>query len=339
MDSVTQFTLGAALGVAVMGRTQPAWKSAIVGGIAGTLPDLDAFIDNGDSIADMVLHRAETHAFIWQAVAAPFIATVFAVADRSIALFFRWWVMTLLVLVTHAGLDAMTVYGTRVFLPLDDTPVGVGSIFIIDPLYTLPLLVGVLVVVFGHDRWRWNITGIVLSTLYLGGTFVAQQIVLERVMNSTAAQGLPRQQILVTPTAFNAVLWRVVLMLPDRYEEGYVSLLDPLQDPGRVIRFDAFPRGRSLDAATRGFTAADRLRQFSKGFYAVSGTRERLIITDLRMGQTPWFVFSFEYARRRGENWVPVTPTNVADRSNAPIAGYLRWIGERMLGNDVPPPR
>ena len=47
-----------------------------------------------------------------------------------------------LALVTHPLLDAMTVYGTQLALPFSDHPFGVGSIFIIDPLYTLPLLAG-----------------------------------------------------------------------------------------------------------------------------------------------------------------------------------------------------
>lgn len=339
MDSVTQFTLGAAVGVAVMGRTQPAWKSAVVGGICGTLPDLDAFLDYGDAISNMVRHRAETHSLFWQALAAPFIATVFAAADRSIGLFFRWWVMTLLVLWTHALLDAMTVYGTRLLLPLDDRPFGVGSIFIIDPLYTLPLLLGLLIAVIGTDRFRWNIAGLLVSGAYLAATFGAQQYVLDKVMTHDAARGLPREQILVTPTAFNALLWRVVLMLPDRYEEGYVSLLDDFRAPGRVMRFDAFDRGAALDSLTRGFYTANELRNFSRGFYSLGARGEGVVITDLRMGQHPWYVFSFEFAQRRDRTFYPVKPANVGNRAGMPVEASLRWLGRRILGDDLPPPR
>ncbi len=74
MDSVTQAALGAAVGVAVMGRSRPVWQSALAGAVVGTLPDLDVFIDKGDPIRNMVLHRAETHALFWQALASPFIA-------------------------------------------------------------------------------------------------------------------------------------------------------------------------------------------------------------------------------------------------------------------------
>ena len=71
MDSVTQIALGAAVGVAVMGRRTAVWKSALWGAVAGTLPDLDAFIDHGDAILNMTRHRAESHALFYLTLAAP----------------------------------------------------------------------------------------------------------------------------------------------------------------------------------------------------------------------------------------------------------------------------
>ena len=59
MDSVTQVLLGASIGVAVMGRLTALWKSALWGGVAGLLPDLDVLLDHGDPILNMIRHRAE----------------------------------------------------------------------------------------------------------------------------------------------------------------------------------------------------------------------------------------------------------------------------------------
>ena len=81
MDSLSQFALGAAVGVAVMGRRSPAWRAALWGGVLGTLPDLDVAIDHGDAVRDMVLHRAETHAFFWQALATPPLAAAIAAIE------------------------------------------------------------------------------------------------------------------------------------------------------------------------------------------------------------------------------------------------------------------
>ena len=73
MDSVTQLALGAAVGVAVMGRRTAVWKAALWGGIAGTLPDLDVFIDHGDALRNMTMHRGASHALFWLALASPLI--------------------------------------------------------------------------------------------------------------------------------------------------------------------------------------------------------------------------------------------------------------------------
>jgi len=58
---------------------------------------------------------------------------------------FRWGIIVYAVFATHVLLDSVTVYGTQIFWPLSEYPVSIGSIFIIDPAYTLPLIVGVIV--------------------------------------------------------------------------------------------------------------------------------------------------------------------------------------------------
>ena len=43
---------------------------------AGTLPDLDVFIDHGYALRNMVLHRAESHALVWLTLALPVLAAL-----------------------------------------------------------------------------------------------------------------------------------------------------------------------------------------------------------------------------------------------------------------------
>jgi len=111
MDSLTQLTLGAAVTVAVMGRRTAAWKAAAWGAVVGTLPDLDALVRHGDAVLDMVRHRAETHALPIQTLASIPIAWLIARVHGQP--FGRWWLAVWLTLVTHALLDAFTIYGTQ----------------------------------------------------------------------------------------------------------------------------------------------------------------------------------------------------------------------------------
>lgn len=343
MDSLTQFALGAAVGVAVMGRRSAAWKAALWGGALGTLPDLDALIDHGDPVRNMVLHRAQTHALFWQTLATgPIAAGIAALTgprgDRWRD-FTRWLLTVWLALVTHALLDAMTVYGTRLALPFTDQPYGLGSIFIIDPLYTLPLLAGLLGVLLarGAGRWRWNTAGLALSTVYLAWTAVAQHDVetFVRAQLATRADAAGIEHVLVTPTAFNSVLWRVVVMRPDGYEEGFRSLLDG----ERPIRFATFAHDRALFEQVRHLDAVGRIVQFSRGFFRVDERDGFVRITDLRMGQEPAYVFSFAIARRASAPAELVPPRQAGGRGEIDIPAALRWLWRRAGGQDLDPPR
>ena len=170
MDSLSQIALGAAVSVAVMGRRTAVWKAALWGAVAGTLPDLDVLIDHGDAIRNMVLHRAETHSLFWLTVfSLPFAALVARLSGEW-SQWRRWALAMWLALVTHPLLDAMTVYGTQLALPFTNHPYGVGSVFIIDPLYTLPLLFGAGWALAGGGSRRGltaNTVGLALSTAYL----------------------------------------------------------------------------------------------------------------------------------------------------------------------------
>ena len=334
MDSLSQFVLGASVGVATMGRRTAIWKAALWGGVAGTLPDLDVFIDHGDDLSNMVLHRGNSHALFWLTLASPLLAALPALLHGERAAFRRWWLAMWLALVTHPLLDAMTVYGTQLLLPFTNHPYGVGSMFIIDPLYTVPLLVGLLVGV-ARRQWRglpWVHAGLVLSTAYLAWSVAAQWQARGLAQASLAGRFQPTA-MLVTPAPFNTLLWRIVAMRPDgSYDEGFRSVLDG-ERPIRWEHFDAPP----VAASIRELPAVQRLAAFSHGFYKVHAQGGTAWVTDLRMGQEPNYSFSFAVAQEQGGVWRAVVPSNQGSRGDARRG--LAWVWERMWGADVPPPR
>ena len=336
MDSVSQIALGAAVSVAVMGRRTTVWKAALWGAVAGTLPDLDVFIDHGDPIRNMVLHRAETHAPFWLTLfSLPFAAAV-ARLHGEWALWRRWWLAIWLALVTHPLLDAMTVYGTQLALPFSNHPFGVGSVFIIDPLYTLPLLIGAGWAIASKGSRRGlaaNAAGLVLSTAYLIWGVVAQQQVERIARASLAAQGIAAERVLVVPTAFNSVLWRVVAVDGAHFHEGFYSLLDD----GPRIAFDRFDRGTALEAELAGMNGVQRIAAFSKGFYKLQQDGALLLVSDLRMGQEPTYTFAFAVAERHSAP-VPLAPARQVG-ARPDIERVLPWLWRRALGEPLPPPR
>lgn len=217
--------------------------------------------------------------------------------------------------------------------PFTNHPFGVGSIFIIDLLYTLPLPAGVLVGVT-RSAWGglpWVYAGLAVSTAYLAWSAAAQWHV-RGVAQASLAEPVPPGSLLVTPAPFNTLLWRVVVMRPDgSFDEGFRSLFDG----DRPIRWDRFAT-EPAPASLRALPAGSAWRRFRMASTRCTRRAARPA-TDLRMGQEPNYSFSFTVAQEQGGVRRPVAPRNEGARGD--VRRGLAWVWERMWGADVPPPR
>jgi inner membrane protein len=74
-------------------------------------------------------------------------------------------------LITHPVLDCFTMYGTQLFLPFSDVRVAWSTISVVDPLYSIPFLICLIIASrlshHSSKRRSWNYIGIVLSSSYL----------------------------------------------------------------------------------------------------------------------------------------------------------------------------
>ena len=365
MDSLTQFALGSVVAGALLGPRIGARAAILAGGALGTVPDLDTFLPSADAVAAFTSHRGASHSLIIQALAAPVFAEVLMRLFKPLREH-RWrtWIAVYLVFATHAIIDAMTVYGTRLFWPLYPEPVGVGSIFIIDPLYTLPLLIVTVWALFlkgWPDRIaRWTRGALIVSTAYMALSAGLQQIVDRRASDILAANGVQAERILTIPTPFNILYWKTVAIDGDRYLNLYMPLFGGAED----VRVHAYPRRTDLIACLADNPAHQNLAAFSHGFYSVHVEDGAVVQTDLRMGLTPDYVFRFAIAdaatgapldppqrltvNRRGGNgdvdWLlaGIAQGNPARPGEADHAVALASLGERTIQvaacGDVPVP-
>lgn len=294
MDSVTQLVLGAAVGEATLGR-KIGNKAIAWGAICGTLPDLDVFIPFGDPVRDFTYHRSFSHSVVVDLLLTPLIVwVILKLHPQTAALRRGWMLMVYLVLATHALLDSFTIYGTQLFWPIHTDPMTWSTIFIIDPLYTVPLLAGVTCALAASRSTSWgrraNTAGLVLSTLYLAWSVGAKFHVESVARDSLAQQDLPYVRLLTGAGPFNTILWRVVAMDAGGYYEGLYSLLDSR----RSIRFDRYPSRPELLNGLEEHWPVRRLQWFTKGFYSVGLEGDGIVMTDLRMGLEPGYVFRFK---------------------------------------------
>ena len=235
MDSLTQAVLGASVGEAVLGR-KIGNKAPIWGAIAGTLPDLDVLLGPFvDDLQGLLLHRTFSHSLFVLTLLAPLLGWAVArfyqkketgrtVTARDWSLLFFW------ALITHPLLDAFTNYGTMLFYPFSPYRVELNTIFIIDPLYTLPLLVGSIMVFFLNKesvlRKRIIIVALALSSGYLALTCLNKYHVARVVQSNIEAQQLPAVDYMSTPAPFTNILWSVIIKTGDGFQVSYYSLLD-----------------------------------------------------------------------------------------------------------------
>jgi inner membrane protein len=287
MDSVTQIALGAAVGEAVLGR-KIGNRAMLWGAIAGTLPDLDVFVPLGDVVKDFTYHRSASHSLLMLALATPLLVWIINRIHPSLREHrTRWMLLVYLAFATHVLLDGFTTYGTQIFWPISDMPVSWSTIFIIDPLYTLPLLAGVIAaLVMSREHNRGNLAnrvGLAVSSLYLAWTVPASFAAQHNFKSALQLQNFEHDKVFTSLVPFNSLLWRAVVMADNGYYEAYYSLLDATND----IRFSHYPSERKLLNGIEDHWPVQSLQWFSRGIYSIAQIQDDIVISDLRIGVEP----------------------------------------------------
>jgi inner membrane protein len=329
MDSLTQLALGAAVGEAALGH-RVGRKAALWGAICGTLPDLDVFIPFGDPVADFTYHRSFSHSLLMLALLTPLVVWLIRkIHPRDAHHRAGWFVLVYLAFATHALLDSCTIYGTQIFWPISATPMTWGSVFIIDPAFTLPLIIGLVAVALLRQNpaggYRINAAMLTLSTLYLCWSFVAKFHAQSVAKETLAALGLPNDRVVSLASPFNTILWRFVAMDDTGYHVGWYSLLDK----GRAVQFQFYPSDPSLLNGIEDHWPVTRLQWFTKGFYRVSRTGDKVVMTDLRMGVEDSYVFSFQVGAVGNPHSLPLPARQLPAELDI---SRLSWLWERLQG-------
>jgi inner membrane protein len=332
MDSITQLALGAAVGEATAGR-QVGRRALLWGAIAGTIPDLDVFIPLGDAVRDFTYHRGASHSLFVLLALTPFVVWLILKMHPATAEHRRrWFAMVYLVFATHVLLDSFTVYGTQIFWPVVTTPMTWSTIFIIDPLYTVPLLLGIIAALIAGRRYSWghvaNTLGLVLSTGYLMWTLGAKLHVEKVARSALQQQNIASTDVLTTPSPFNSLLWRILAVNDEHYYEGFYSVLDD----DVSISFQQYPRELELIEPLHTSWAVQRLQWFTKNFYAAALMDNDIVITDLRMGTEPEYVFRFKVGVMGNPH-----PHTAPVEQLPGIRNYerLRWVWHRIWDKQV----
>lgn len=304
MDPVTHAALGAVVGHAIAGR-RLGGVAALAGAVAGAFPDIDVLWAGAgeDPLSYWELHRGFTHALVF----APLAGIPLGLAGASVHAWFRmrggkpvagifgaWVLVCVAAILSHVLNDAVTVYGTPLFLPFSDVRVAIPAMPIIDPIFTLTLLAGL----FAAARLGWQAraarrTTFVVLVVAIGYVAVALGQNHRAEAIARADPGLAERapvRIDVSTTILSPWLRRVSAESAQALHVGFVATLAP----DRPIRWHDLlkePRAVALAEAALATDQGRRYRHFAAGLLyphiVEREGREYLRIGDARYGFPP----------------------------------------------------
>jgi inner membrane protein len=339
MDSLSQLVLGAATAEAIAGK-KVGNKAVLWGAIGGTIPDLDVFLRPFvNDIHGIDWHRGISHSFLFFILISPLLGRMVSriYKNKQGSAKFWSWVM-FATLVTHVLLDCFTTWGTQLFWPLQ-TRVAWHTVFVADPMYTVPLLLSVLAVLFIKrtkiSRQVVNWVGLSVSSAYLALTVVHKNLANDAFERAFAAQGINVEYYESRPTPLNTILWSGTAKSGDGYYVGYYSLFDKL--PPEEMKLVYVPANHELATPFENEKDVKQLIFLTQGFYAVESAEPGVVINDLRFGQVApidgseaQIVFGFHVVPKNGS--VEIVQNEQPSPSGDEASQMLKALFSRLKG-------
>lgn len=273
--------MGEVAGGKKMGNKAAAW-----GAVAGTIPDLDVFIRGLiHPIDGALMHRGFSHSILFALIASPILAWLLNKLYRQRYGYKQWLWLFFLGIITHPMLDIFTNYGTQFFWPFD-LRLTFNSIFVVDPLYTIPFSICLVIALFlkkeSRRRRIWNYAGIGISCLYLLWCVSVKIAILNQSDNYFAQAGIESTDNLVTPMPFTSFYWMMLGQDSSNYYVGYKSLFYDFNSNDINIVAKNHATLNKLKWVGTNYT--DKIHFITEDYYSVVADKDTIKVYDLRFG-------------------------------------------------------
>lgn len=335
MDSITQIALGAAVAEKIAGK-KLGNKALLYGAIIGTIPDLDVLVGKFlDPIDAIEIHRGFSHSILFFLISTPLFASIiYRLERRNFLSYSRALHMVFWTLLTHALLDAFTSWGTHLLWPID-YKIDFKTIFVVDPLYTIPLIIGIIMAArfpkIAPSRQKWITRGLYFSTAYLALTVATKLYMLGHFKDELKKNQIAYQQLMVKPSPMNILLWNANISTENGYYLGDYSVFDKSPTTFRFIE-----KNEHLLQGIKEEHKVQQLIKISEGWYTIDTLDNKWIFNDLRFGLLhPYshqgensFVFSYEIWNKNGI----IKADEVKNKDRRSGAILLQQLFERIKG-------
>ncbi len=250
-----------------------------------------------------------------------------------------WYLLFFLSIFTHPLLDCCTAYGTQLFQPFSDYRVSWNIISVVDPLYTVPFLISLIVVSFSvrisNFRRKWLIFGLSWSVFYLFLTSINYFYVKNTFKKSLDKAGYKYNRLVISPTLLNNFYWRGVAEGDSEYYYAGYSIFDCSD---YFENFTVFPKKQNIPPEYANNKDFQVLPWFANGFYIISEINEnKYQFSDLRYGMftdkytsDDNFIFTFDVEKVNGEIKISEKDTRPKDSKSG--MKMLKSIWERAKG-------
>jgi len=212
MDPISQGIIGSTVTQSLQKNNDSLTILAIIGFLSGMAPDLDIFIrSESDPLLFLEFHRQFTHSLIFIPIGGLLCASIFYwfVKKFSSLSFRQIWLYTTIGYGTHSLLDACTSYGTLIFWPFSFERIAWNNISIIDPLFTLPLIMFVGLSIYLRKRSLAQL-GLLWAISYLLLGVVLNGVALHEGKSLADTRGHKITRIVAKPTFANLLIWKVI---------------------------------------------------------------------------------------------------------------------------------
>lgn len=289
MDILTQGLLGGVLAQSVS-KKEEIKLATLIGVIAGLLADVDIFIySSNDPLLNIEFHRHFTHSLFFIPFGAAIAAALLWPFLKNRLHVHRLYLYSLLGYCMSGLIDACTSYGTHLLWPFSDDRIAFNIISIIDPVFTLILLISLLYSL-RVKRQRIAHIGLVVAAIYMLLGFVQLQRATSLAEDLIALRGHHVTKSLVKPTLGNLVLWRSVYIHQERI---YVDAIrvgmfanNKIFEGESVEKLSIEKHLPLLDKASVLYNDIQRFTLFSDNYVAIDPTKHN-VIGDIRYSMLP----------------------------------------------------
>ncbi|MCK4708917.1 MAG: metal-dependent hydrolase, partial [Gammaproteobacteria bacterium] len=217
MDVLSQAVLGASLSQSFAKNKSKQLSALIIGALAGMAADLDVLIRSStDPLLFLEFHRQFTHSLIFIPFGALFCAAILYWFFKKNLSFFHVYLFSFLGYATHGLLDACTSYGTQLFWPFSDLRVSWNIVSIVDPFFTIPILIGIGFAAYRCNR-QFARAAFIYAIVFLSLGLVQKQRAEDALYTLAQLRGHQTERVRVKPSFGNRHVWKLIYEYNGRY--------------------------------------------------------------------------------------------------------------------------